>query len=1150
MSIQSVARQQFDSYLADLRRRIRGLIYARAAAVIAAGVLLLSVAFVWMLNRNGFVSGLAIAGRVGLLLIVGLVIAGLLWRPLRRLQRRDGADELEHRLPEQRGRIDTYLDVRRREAAGIGSALADLLAGDALKVAEAAPLNSVVSNRSIIGTGAVALISFAVLALLLAAGPSFWGYGTRYLLLGSALPRVAIPVRSIVVSPGDVTVRRNSDLAIRASLQGFTPDQAQVLVRFDDEQQWQRAPMQSVANSGNATWAFKLFALRGPLHYYVAAGNVRSAEHSVAVADLPRIEHVRLTYDYPGWTGLPRQIEETSRDIRAVAGTNVQLEVFANTPLESPAIVLEGETGRVPLQGAANAGRITLKKPGTYHIVAQVANEVVPLTDDYSIEIIADEKPTIAIQKPGRDWRATNIEEVPVRIQAQDDFRLQDVELRYSVNGGDWQTRTVASAVRQATPESLLRLEELGAQQTLGESQQLVPGDLVSYYAVAKDRQTAVQTDLFMVQVQPFERRFTQGQGGGGAGDGGAGEQGAISERQREILLATWNLQRSEDKSTRSRAQLEDSAKMLAELQVTLAQQARNLAERTRARGAVEQDERVKAFVESLDKAAVVMDPAAKHLNEFKLADAVPLEQQALQQLLRAESAFRDVQVAMQRDNASGGGQQATVNFTEMFELEMDVDKNHYETESQAAKETRSDELNEAIRKLKELAERQEKLAQQAQHRKLPQEEQRWRQEQLRREAEDLRRRLDQMQLSQASQTKQGSAAGSSQGGQSNEQLTNAVKDLRNALEGMRAANSNDQDKSGDARERSTREASRNLKQALQRIGQPDKPAAGDDLEQLASRTQKLAKQQRDAESQLYNAINDAMRAGRRRGQLDANRAEQLGEDREAMAGEVGALQQQLRDAIHENRSKRPATTQRLSEAVNGLENTNVAARLSRSAQEVQYGRAREAAAGDGIITEALENLERDLNETVRMAAKEGEKAGEAATPEALLAQINELRRALQDAQGTEDGQPGSEGQSRSNPAPSGSSNGSSNNFTVGTQRLGNTALENGAGRYREAKQVAERVRDLANRLNAGPLDKAEIAALQRMAHELRSLAGNPMAEQAAAMAKLIDRIELATLAAAEKSHDGAPPHTSAAASDTPQYREAVAEYYRRLGGE
>src|SRR5690606_8928267 len=146
-----------------------------------------------------------------------------------------------------------------------------------------------------------------------------------------------------------------------------------------------------------------------------------------------------------------------------------------------------------------------------------------------------------------------------------------------------------------------------------------LPGDVISYYAVAKDRNNAVQTDLFMVTVQPFERRFTQASGGGGGGGGGGDEQGAISERQREILLATWNLQRSDQRESRTREQLEENAKMLSELQTTLAEQARTVAERTRARISVDSDERIKTFVEAMEKAASTMDPAAKHLREFKL---------------------------------------------------------------------------------------------------------------------------------------------------------------------------------------------------------------------------------------------------------------------------------------------------------------------------------------------------------------------------------------------------------------------------------------------------------------------------------------------------------------------------------------------------
>jgi hypothetical protein len=1217
-------RERLESYLNALRGRIRTLIYTRAAAAGALTVVLLTALWVWMLQREGFPTRLAAIGRVTVVLTLAVIAIALLWRPLRKLERNNGADEIERRLPAQRGRIETYLDMQRREVEGINSPLVDLLAGDAATLAEATPVQDVIPGPRIWVGAAIATAAATLLIILLTAGPGHWGYGTRYLLLGAALPRTAVPIRRVVVTPGDATVRRNSDLAIRASIEGFKPDEALVFVRFDDEQNWQRAPMQAVHDSNRTAWEFKLYALRGPLHYYVQAESSHSAEksreHSIGVVDLPHVERMRLTYDYPEWTDLPARTEETVRDIRAVAGTGVHLEVFANAALDSPVVVVDGQPVAMNSEGGAATGQIDVKKAGSYRISARVANELVPLTDDYSIELVADEKPTVTIEKPGRDWRATSIEEVPVRIHAQDDFRLQDIELRYAVNGGGWQTLDVARGGKQARSESLLKLEELGAAQSVdaravnegavdesvaqdanplaaksADPPHLEPGDLVSYYAVARDRNQSVQTDLFMVQVQPFERRFKEGQGGGAGGDAPADEQGAISERQREILLATWNLQRSDSKATRSRKQLEDSAKMLAEMQIVLAQQARKLAERTRARVSLEEDERIKQFVEALDHAADAMDPAAKHLNEFKLAQAVPVEQQALQQLLRAESAFRDVQVSMQQNSSGSGGAQEARNFAEMFELEMDVDKNHYETESQLAKENKQEELDEAVRKLKELAERQEKLAQEAQRAATPQREQRWRQEQLRREAEDLRRRLAELQRAQNSSSTSAKANTSGQGEQgqqgqqSADQVANAMDTMRRALDDMRAASSEKQGAQG----QSAREASRKLRQALDQIDRPSPQGLAETLEQFAARTDKLVKEQRRAETDLYNAITEAQATGRRRGQLEPRRAEALTKDKQNMADELRTLQQEMRDAMNDHRAKQPATTERLSEIVSDLENTNVVSRISRSAAEIQYGRARDAASREGLITDVLDSLEKSLRETAQMAAQEGEQDTAHADPEAVLAELSELRRALQEAQegqrqsgrepgqdqnsqhgqgqqqgqgeeqkqgqgqqqassgsgqraGADSGRPANGGLDAWNPAsPSGAPRGS-----LRTARTGSIgSLETDAGQFRrDATQVAERVRDLADRMNADDLSLAEINALRRMAHELRSLAGNPMAAQAQAMAKLVDQIELATLAAATKARNATPAHTSASAEE-PQYREAVAEYYRRLGG-
>lgn len=1222
------SRERLDSYLAALRRRLRAHIYLQAGAVAAGGTLLLTCFAVWWFNREDFAPSVAIFARVALAMLLALVAVLLLWLPLRRLARDDGSQVFEQRLPEERGRIQTYLDSKRREAQGNGSPLIELLAADAASIAEKTPPTSIISPRRLMMAGSVTAVAALALALLLGMGPSYWGFGSRHLLLGANLPKEAITLKRITVQPGNATVRRNSDVAIRASVEGFRPKQTQVFVRFADQQQWEGAPMRG---DEEGEFDFKLYAVRGPLSYYIQADGIRSAEHNIGVVDLPRIERVRLTYSYPEWTGLESQTEEEERDIRAVIGTDVKVEVFADAPLEAPALIVDGHSQELEQAGRASVGTITVADPGKYQIGARVADEFVALSDEYSIEIIADEKPTIEIRKPGRDWRATSIEEVPVQIQAEDDFKLRDVSLLYSVNGGEWQKMPVGGGARRSENESLLSMEELGAK--AAESQRLAPGDLVSYYAVAKDRKQSAQTDLFMVQVQPFERTFRQGQAGGGGGGGGSmsDEQGAISERQREILLATWNLQRNDERNTRTRQQLEDSARMLADFQGTLSQQARTLAQRTRARMDVETDERVKTFVESLERAAGLMEPAAGHLSAFRLKEAVTPEQQALQQLLRAESAFREVQVSMQQEGG-GEGSQAARNFAEMFELEMDVEKSQYESESQLSQQNTQQELSDAIRKLKELAERQEKLAQEQRSAQALQ-EQRWRQEQLRREAEDLRRRLAELNRQQqtssqqqagnaSSQGQQGSSSGGrgqSGGAQRNDQPQNdpqrtaqersevaqALQSVNQALENMRAANQSSGEDSTSSQ--SAREAGKNLRQALRQIDKPDDSRLDEALNRFANRTDELLEDQRNIESELNKALSQGGESPFRsssRGGLTQRNIKELVETKQRMASDLSTLQGDMRTAVHEHRGKTPKTTQRLSEIVRDIEGSDVMYRLNRSAAEIYYGRAREAAPREGLITDALETLEHDLREAATQAASERTQQRDTATTEDLLAQVAELRRAVQSAQRAQSesnagqsgeadqkSQSGEQGDSRSARAnekgnsPSrnstsegASANGENNSASPGSResgasqgqssRGGSAGAQNGLAAWdpiipprglrnlddgrgslaRETAAISQRIRDITQRMTGGELTQAELEALRRGANQLRRLNGDPMAGQGEAMLKLIDQIELTALNAAARAKGDTPAHATLPSPDSPRYREAVAEYYRRLG--
>jgi hypothetical protein len=171
-------------------------------------------------------------------------------------------------------------------------------------------------------------------------------------------------------------------------------------------------------------------------------------------------------------------------------------------------------------------------------------------------------------------------------------------------------------------------------------------------------------------------------------------------------------------------------------------------------------------FVKEMDAAAEQMGPSAERLSAAQWTDALPPEQRALQHLLRAESVFRRIQVSFGRQaGGGGGGGSESRDLAEMFDLELDAQKNQYETRQQASSSSASrTEVDELQRRLRELAQRQEDAAN-AGPRDRTTPESRWRQQVLRREIEELMRELQQAQQ-RAQAAQQGAAQNATPGGQ------------------------------------------------------------------------------------------------------------------------------------------------------------------------------------------------------------------------------------------------------------------------------------------------------------------------------------------------------------------------------------------------
>src|SRR5690606_1458356 len=406
-------------------------------------------------TRRAFDDQFVLVARLALAVVLGVVIAWLDVYPLRRLRRTRAIAEIEQRAPDFDGRLETYDGLTRTNAR---SPFLGLLAEDALRLARGIPAALKVPSWQIRVPAAIAIGAAVLLVGIAAFGPDTWRYGVRHLWAGWLLDDTR-PPQFIEVIPGDDTVRRGGDLALQARAEGFVPRDMQVFAQFASNDSWQTA---SMTRSGEG-FEFTFFALREPLRYYVSAAGIRSPVYTVDVVDLPRINNIKLTYRYPEWSGLEPRTVDPGGDIRAVAGTEVDLEVHTDSPLGNAEIVANGERIAMQTDGTVSTATLPVNEAGEYFVSTLFDETDIRLTDDYFIDVIPDEKPVVKVTKPGRDARANNIEEVSLRIEASDDFGLRNVELRYSVNGGEWQSMTVelgedGTAVVQ---DQILYLEEL-----------------------------------------------------------------------------------------------------------------------------------------------------------------------------------------------------------------------------------------------------------------------------------------------------------------------------------------------------------------------------------------------------------------------------------------------------------------------------------------------------------------------------------------------------------------------------------------------------------------------------------------------------------------------------------------------------------------
>lgn len=988
---------ELSALLRKIRARWRAMTALRAwswAAAAAAAVLLLALVAHAIAQPEGRVlvalwAVAALAAAVSLAWIVG---------PLRRAPG-DGqvARFVEECCPELEDTLVTA--VAEREQTGPRPLLAAVV-GDALHRVRALDPDRVVSRDALRRAAIIAAAATVVLFVLgvFSAGPA--GRAARVFAL------YVFPERLVLeVVPGDVKVRAGQPLQIHARIPG-TAGGVVPLLRYGAGKEWREARME--ADKDGRAFGFAFEQVEQGFKYTVSAASATSREYNVTVIRPPRVERIDLSYEYPSAFGLKPRIEEDSGDIYGPAGTRVRVSVQTDKPVTSAMLNLVGgaPVTLTPV-GDHVEGEIVIADDGSYRVALADADGLSnPGDTEYFIRTLEDRPPDVRVLRPAGDRQVTPIEEVSIEARADDDFGVAAFDLVYSVRGRADKVlpfRRDGSGMT-VNGQRTLYLEDLGVE----------PGDFVTYYARALDvsrgkRSTEARSDIFFLEVKPFEEEFvaaqSQAMGGGGGGDRSLDD---LAGAQKEIIVATWKL---DARSRNARGQSQDDIRNVARAQGEVQKRAQMAAaelsrsdprqRRTQRPGGPRTPAEPAANDEPMMKAVEAMGKARQQLDGLKTAEALPHEMAALNELLRAQAEVRRRQVQRQQNAMGGGGgsNRQQQDLSSLFDRELARNQTtNYETPNSAETREEKTDKDDALEKIRELARRQDALNREQQE-LAKQREQMTAEElkrqlekltrdqsELRRQAEELARQIQQGQQqnqqnqqgqqsqsqtqakgqqsrgqgSQQGQSRgQGQSSSGSQSQQQQQQNTENSRALRQASEEMQNATS-------DLRRQDPRQASQRGSRALDKLRELEqriRSAQPDDRHRALGELQLESRQLADAQRQLANEAQ-------RQGQTDARgkQSEAKGKQSEAKGkegdgrGKPGDASGEQSQSSADARRRRAAEQERLADRTDRLEES--IKQLARGAQGIEEEERK-------ALSEASREVERQrLAERMRKVAR------------------------------------------------------------------------------------------------------------------------------------------------------------------------------------
>lgn len=820
----------------------------------------------------------------------------------------------------------------------------------------------------------------------------------------TSLKRIFVPwektdpilTTKIEVSPGNARILTGKSLQIQAHVTGKSAEKVvlnyhpkDAVLTEDNEEILQQINM--VQNPDDKReFAYEIFNIDTDIQYYVSANEKTSEKFTVEVFEMPRIDEVSVSYTYPEYTNLKPVVQQGSGDIQAVVGSTAEIRMTANKVIQSATFNFsnpdstEGVAENVEGELTANTSEmlivdgnilsktIDVNESGKYNVTLFCIdgfNNEIPI--EYTIKAMPDKVPEVVIKEPGRDVKATKLEEVKIVAEVTDDYGISKFSLKYRVGPGELKEIPFEIATDPVVDNVSKHLQS-GTHTFYLEEYDVEPGEIISYYAHAVDNNTLTgpgeaSSEIYFIEIKPFNQRLAEGEPMEGNMPTPFLE---LIASQKQIIRETWKHVNSQP--TPITTEFESAVKSTGKKQSELKDKTQQVTDQL---STMMQDSQIAPEIfMNLEEAIDMMGEATDQLNAVRPLEAIPPEQAALELLIK---------VNLEIPKVLSQARSSQPQLAENFELELEDLQNELEQDQEELEREMQEQTQQMLEQAREMLDQQQNLNEQSQQlgrenepSQSDMQQNSQQQGQLSQQAQQMSEQLNQMQgNAQGTQQQRLSQAGQAMQ-QASEQMQQASQGMQQQQPQMSAA------KGGKAEER--------LEEAIEQLEGAAAEFTENALDRTAQQLRQLTEDQSEVNQQTQELRNRSQQSGMspedyRQASDLANQQRQLQRDLESVEENLSDLQEQLNQ-------ENPEASENVADASRRLAEEQTAEDMATAQRALQWRSMQSADLNQQEVIDALEQAQADLQQArANMAQNEEEQL------EAALEQLQNFEEQMQD---------------------------------------------------------------------------------------------------------------------------------------------------------